>query len=105
MRNARMQFARNLLGCAGFLIETNNPGAELDVSLAAMKSSEPEVVILCAADKDYNSKMLSNVRKALPQATVVVAGKPEKELKVDGQIYAGMDAINFLEDLFEKVTA
>lgn len=103
MRNARMQFASNLLGCVGLLTQTNNPGEALDVSLETLKASEAEIVVLCSSDAEYDSKMVNAARKALPEAVLIIAGKPEKPLKVDGRMYAGMDAVGFLEEVLEQV--
>lgn len=103
MRNARTQFASNLIGCAGFTIQTNNPIEELFVSMESLKTSEADVVVLCASDADYDSKMVQAIRKALPNAYLVIAGKPEQKLEVNANMYAGMDAVNFLEEVLANV--
>lgn len=103
MRNARMQFAGNLLGCGGFEIQTNNPGEALDVSMESLKKSSAEIVVLCSSDEEYDMKMVNSVRKVLPEAYVIIAGKAANQLDVNGHIFAGMDAAAFLEELISAV--
>ncbi|MEZ4776403.1 MAG: methylmalonyl-CoA mutase family protein [Bacteroidia bacterium] len=98
MRNARKQFARNLLGCLGLKI-----GEEGEIQSAA-----PDIVVLCSSDADYleNGKtMIEKAKKQAPGAVIIIAGKPEgvEALQADDYIFAGMNALEFLQKLAARI--
>ncbi|MEO1451269.1 MAG: methylmalonyl-CoA mutase family protein, partial [Bacteroidota bacterium] len=55
MRNARAQFARNLLGSAGFGILENADPADEAASLAELATAQPDVLVLCSSDDAYTA--------------------------------------------------
>lgn len=94
MRNARALFARNLLGCAGFEVVEN----------ADMAS---DVIVLCSSDAEYfeeGKNMIASFREKSPNSAILIAGKPEnvETLAADGNLYAGIDVVYFLQSLIEK---
>ncbi len=103
MRHARMQFASQLLGSVGFRIRTNEVGGNINHALEELKTEAADVIVLCAADGDYDAERVKNFRKAAPEAQILIAGKPAKEVHADARIFAGMDAVSFLSELLEKV--
>lgn len=108
MRNARLQFSRNLLGVGGLEgVETATPD-DLEASLQEAVALKPAVVVLCGGDPDYfeaGKTVIARLREALPGAQLLLAGKPEgwQDLGVDEAIFAGQDAVAFLAQLTSKV--
>jgi methylmalonyl-CoA mutase len=108
MRNARSQFARNLLGAGGFdVIETNH---QTDTAAAVGEARElaPEVVVLCGADADYfegGKEIMERLRPQLPQTHFLLAGQPEgwESSGAEATIFVGMDAVQFLQKLLQEV--
>ncbi len=76
MRRARSQFAGNFFGVAGFEI-MDNPGFETVADgAAAARKANPDIVVLCASDNDYET-MAAEAFKALKDDFIVVlAGYP-----------------------------
>ncbi|GAB4420869.1 MAG: methylmalonyl-CoA mutase family protein [Bacteroidia bacterium] len=104
MRNARSQFARNLLGSGGWQIVENSHPADLEASLSEAVAARPEALVLCSADGDYaatGAALVARLRTLLPDTRLILAGKPEgyEQLGTDMAIAAGMDAVAFLSDL------
>ncbi len=111
MRAARANFARNVLAAGGFTCAENAHPADLQAAMIAAKSFDPAVVVLCGADGDYFEKggeWLLEIQKVLPDAILLLAGKPEgweklKENGISEPIFAGMDRVNFLERLLDTL--
>lgn len=108
MRNARAQFARNLISAGGLDIQETQYQTDVEKALAETVESQPEVVVLCAGDSDYFEQapdMLSKLRTALPNARIILAGQPEgwADLDVDQSIAARMNALGFLEELSQTL--
>lgn len=109
MRNARAQFARNLLGAGGLEVVETNHQTDLEQALAEAQAANPEVLVLCAADADYFGQgpaVLETLREALPQTRFILAGQPENwaTLAVDQSIAARMNALDFLTELVDSLT-
>lgn len=101
-RNARTNFSRNLLGSGGFAIAENSHPDDAALSLKELKGQQPDVVVICASDDDYLSsgkERIAALKEAYPAATYVLAGRPEGEWPVFASIYAGMNAVEFLQQL------
>ncbi|MCI4670796.1 MAG: methylmalonyl-CoA mutase family protein [Bacteroidia bacterium] len=108
MRNARAQFARNLLGSGGFEIKENTRFDDIIHSLEEAANSEAEVLVLCASNIDYQNenKSICDQLKAMPSQPIVIqAGKTEnwEECGVEEVIYARMDVVAFLEELIGQL--
>ncbi len=89
MRNARALFVRNVLGCAGFEVVEN-------------AENQPDVIVLCSSDAEYfeeGKNIIASFREKYPQTGIFIAGKPENMeiLGTDGNLYAGMDVVYFLQ--------
>ncbi|MFK7921547.1 MAG: methylmalonyl-CoA mutase family protein, partial [Bacteroidia bacterium] len=103
MRNARLQFVSNLLASAGFAFSEASPETLSDHKV-------PDFVAFCAADQDYfenGDALIAKVRKQLPQAKILIAGKPEgiEKLQADHYLYAGMPILAFLEEISTPYTS
>ncbi|MEL7531312.1 MAG: methylmalonyl-CoA mutase family protein [Bacteroidota bacterium] len=97
MRNARLQFARNLLASAGFEFQETKPETLSDHSVA-------DFVAFCAADTDYfqnGDTLVAQARSQFPKAQILIAGRPDgiEQLKADHYLYAGMPLLAFLEEI------
>ncbi|RMG58764.1 MAG: hypothetical protein D6722_23205 [Bacteroidetes bacterium] len=108
MRNARSQFARNLIGSGGWEVLENSNPQEVEASLQEAIAAKPEAVVLCSADPAYfeqGPELISRLRAALPDIRIILAGKPEgaESLPVDDLIYAGLDAQAYLASLLQSV--
>ncbi len=108
MRSARANFARNLFGCAGFLVEEGAAGYDPPAEgVEAARASGAEIVALCSADDAYaeHSPALCQQLKALdPAPLVVIAGRQDghvenalRQAGADGFIYKGQNALDTLE--------
>jgi len=101
-RNARAQFARNLLGSGGFEIQENSKLEDLMASLKEAIEARAEVLVLCASNEDYEQEakgICDQVKASNYQPLILQAGKTANWEKsgVDDVIYLGMDAFDFLE--------
>lgn len=108
MRNARSQFARNLLGAGGFeLIETNHQ-TDTEAAVAEAREIAPEVLVLCGADADYfegGKEIIATLKPALPKTRFLLAGQPDgwESTGAENVMFAGMDAVAFLQQLLHEV--
>ncbi len=113
MRNARASFAGNFFGCAGFSI-TENPGFEtIDQAVEAVKSTNPDIAVLCSSDAeypDYAKAVSAALSDGAEKPYLVVAGYPKdsidelKSVGVDDFIYTGADALSILRK-YQKLLA
>lgn len=97
MRNARALFCRNLIGCGGFEI---TEGEEIE--------GNPVAITLCSSDEAYFNEgvaLIEKCRQSFPAVLVYLAGKPEnlESLGVDGNLFAGIKAVQFLKDFQTSV--
>lgn len=109
MRNARSQFARNLLGCGGIALRESSQPDDVEASLAELSALSPDFVVLCSADSAYFEQgpaLSAGLRALLPQARLILAGKPEgwERSGADETLYAGMDAVEWLTRLTAPYT-
>lgn len=105
MRSARANFARNVLGVAGFDVVAplrfETPEAAADTAA----NEDADLVVLCSADSEY-PELTPALRRALDDRSVspllIVAGNPEKidtDLPADDFIHLG----NLLRDKLEAL--
>ncbi len=102
MRRARSQFAENFFGVAGFEI-IDNPGFEtVAEGVAATKQANPDIVVLCASDEDYETMAKEAFSALKDDFVVVLAGYPPalvEELKATGMENFIHVKSNVLEEL------
>ena len=108
MRNARSQFARNLLGAGGFAVIETNHQTDPEAAVAEAREVAPEVLVLCGADADYfaaGKELIATLKADLPQTRFLLAGQPEgwDRTGAENVIFAGMDAVAFLQQLLHEV--
>jgi len=107
MRNARSQFARNLLGVAGMeVLESQSPN-EVEKGIKEALESRPNVIVLCSSDADALAQgpgLVRQLRDGYPDAALFLAGKPEgwENLGVDDTIAARMNVLTFLNGWLDK---
>ncbi|MEQ4718575.1 methylmalonyl-CoA mutase subunit beta [Nonomuraea sp. B19D2] len=101
---ARASFAANLFQAGGLGTETAGPGADPEQIATAFAVSGAAVACLCSTDKLY-AQHAAAVAAALRKAgarKVWLAGKGEYE-GVDGNLYAGCDALAVLRETFDHL--
>ncbi|MGV9375374.1 methylmalonyl-CoA mutase family protein [Nonomuraea sp. NPDC003707] len=101
---ARAAFAANLFQTGGLDTETAGPGADPEQIATAFAVSGASVACLCSTDKLY-AQHAAAVATALRKAgarKVWLAGKGEYE-GVDGNLYAGCDALAVLRETFDDL--
>ncbi len=111
---ARADFSRALFETAAFEVVYPEKGnATPDEAAAQIINSENKIFVICSDDETYKSfvcKIAEKVNSAAPEKTVLLAGKPKDEAEkyatcgVSDFIYAGMNALEFLTELFNKQT-
>jgi methylmalonyl-CoA mutase len=87
MRKARAQFASNFFGCAGFQTIDNLGFATIEEGIAAAKTANPEIVVICSSDDEYKEIALPVFEALKNDAIIVLAGYPKdmiEELKAKG---------------------
>ncbi|WNJ20372.1 methylmalonyl-CoA mutase family protein [Pontibacter sp. G13] len=102
-RNARSQFARNLLGTAGIDISENTTPADWEASLTEWTQAKPDILVLCSADEAYGDLSIEAIKSAIPGVQILIAGHPKKVSVegADGYVFSGMDAVSFLSELVQ----
>ncbi|MEV4572249.1 methylmalonyl-CoA mutase subunit beta [Nonomuraea jabiensis] len=101
---ARAAFAANLFQAGGLDTETAGPGADPEQIATAFAVSGASVACLCSTDKLY-AQHAAAVATALRKAgarKVWLAGKGDYE-GVDGNLYAGCDALAVLRETFDDL--
>ncbi|QFY08551.1 methylmalonyl-CoA mutase [Nonomuraea phyllanthi] len=101
---ARAAFAANLFRAGGLDTETAGPGTDPEQIATAYAVSGTPVVCLCSTDKLY-AQHAAAVAAALRRAgarKVWLAGKGHYE-GVDGNLYAGCDALAVLRETFDHL--
>ncbi|MFI7124498.1 methylmalonyl-CoA mutase family protein [Nonomuraea sp. NPDC050153] len=101
---ARAAFAANLFQAGGLDTETAGPGADPEQIATAFAMSGASTACLCSTDKLY-AQHAAAVATALRKAgarKVWLAGKGEYE-GVDGNLFAGCDALAVLRQTFDDL--
>lgn len=87
LRRARSQFASNFFGVAGFEIVDNTGFKTIEEGVKAAQTAQPDIVVLCAADEDYEQMALDSFNALKNDFIVVLAGYPKtlvNKLKAEG---------------------
>jgi methylmalonyl-CoA mutase len=105
LRSARANFARNVLGVAGFDVVEPLRFDTPDDAAEAAAEADADIVVLCSADREY-PELTPALRRALDDHNVspllVVAGNPDKidaDLPADDFIHRG----NLLREKLESI--
>lgn len=81
---ARADFSTSFLQVGEFNVELNNGFKTTDEAAAAAKESGADVAVICSTDKTYPEivpDLAPKLRKALPNATIYLAGAAPKDLE------------------------
>jgi methylmalonyl-CoA mutase len=103
MRNARNTFARNVIGILGLNATENKQADDWEASIEELKQRNPALICLCAADEDYSLLKTDELRRIMPKALIVVAGKEQAGLTADFFVYRGADILGVLTRLVAAV--
>jgi methylmalonyl-CoA mutase len=103
---ARAGFARNLLAAGGIEAVEAGPTETADEVRTAFADAGTTVAVLCSTDALYTERAAATVA-ALRDAgatRILLAGKGEFD-GVDGQLFAGCDALAVIEGLYEEAVS
>jgi methylmalonyl-CoA mutase len=108
MRRARSQFAGNFFGVAGFEIIDNNGFNSIKEGVATAEKDNPDIVVLCSSDEEYEDFALDAFNNLKDKFTVVLAGYPlniVEKLKKEGLVNFIHVKSNVLEELkyYQKI--
>ncbi len=84
IRNQRMNFAANLLGCAGYELVEPLGFESLEEIQTRIEEVKPEVAVLCAPDEHYEAmaeKIGSWLARQPASSLLALAGYPEKQVE------------------------
>lgn len=85
MARARSQFASNFFGCAGFRIQDNTFFPTVQEGVQAAIESKAEIVVICAADDDYETLAPEAFKLLNGHGIFVVAGAPKSQPQLEEQ--------------------
>jgi methylmalonyl-CoA mutase len=105
-RKARAGFAADFMASAGFISHYGDASVAPVDQLHSEAAKKSDVVVLCAADEDYELAVAQLNSAGWPDVPVVIAGNPanSNDLKAAGVsdfIYMGCDAISVFHNLLE----
>lgn len=85
MARARSQFASNFFGCAGFRIQDNTFFESVQEGVQAAIASKADIVVICAADDDYETLAPQAHKLLNGHGIFVVAGAPKSQPQLEEQ--------------------
>ena len=109
---ARADFSRALFETAGFEVVYPEKGnTTTDDAVRQILNSRNKIFTLCSDDETYSEfipTIAKRISEEVPEKKLILAGKPKNDFAtyeqsgVSSFIYAGMNALEFLSDLFEE---
>jgi methylmalonyl-CoA mutase len=106
MRKARVTFATNFFGCAGYEILEETTSQTIEDGVKAVLDAKAEMVVICSSDEEYAiiaPTVVQGIKKENSAIKVIVAGYP-KEI-VESLKMAGVDDfIHLHSNLIETLT-
>ncbi|UCG28563.1 MAG: methylmalonyl-CoA mutase small subunit, partial [Bacteroidales bacterium] len=109
MRIARATFASNFFGCAGFEIIEGSGYNDLEEGIKEYPKYEPDIVVACSSDKDYENYLPELFHKINNRSIFVVSGYPEKlvnsfrEIGIQYFIHKNSNALELLMEFQKKL--
>lgn len=108
-RKLRASFASNMLGCAGFNIDSPIGFESVNKAIETLKSEESDIYVLCGADDEYPELIKPFCDKFNKKGVLVLAGNPReneseyRKFGIDHFIYSGMDIPETLADIQNQI--
>lgn len=107
LRKARANFAFDLFGLAGCEIMEAPEGTASLADLHALAEFQPDVVVFCSSDEEYQTELPQQVNRLPAQCITVLAGKPADPAFMEGlgiqhSIYQRMDTLAFLNQVLTQ---
>ena len=105
----RATFASNMLGCAGFDIDSPFGFESVEDAYEKLKSKKSDIYVLCGADDEYPDLIKSFCDAFGKQGVLVLAGNPgesEAEFRksgIDHFIYSGMNIPETLAKIQDQI--
>ncbi|EMR01321.1 methylmalonyl-CoA mutase family protein [Cesiribacter andamanensis] len=113
LRSARASFATDFLGIAGIQSMPILFNRQQEAVALRLGELQPDIVVLCAADDDYNQQAISIADSVRQQfgGVLLVAGNPEllapdvKQAALDGFIHLKSNAVALLTEVQDQIFA
>jgi len=100
--SARITFATNFLGCAGFKPIVQEPSENLENLIDTCKNMDPRIVVFCSSDTAYPEFIYKAINEIGSDTIYIVTGTPgenEMNYKKAGVRYFIHDSTNVLKTL------
>ncbi|WP_165779137.1 methylmalonyl-CoA mutase family protein [Rhodohalobacter barkolensis] len=110
-RKLRATFASNILGCAGFEIDSPIGYNSAEEAFNELKNSTSDLYVLCGADADYEEMTKSFCAKFSKHGLLILAGKPAdsdleskyRDYGIQHFIYSGMNIPKVLSAIQDQI--
>ena len=108
-RKLRSTFASNMMGCAGFNIDSPIGFESIESASEKFSSDNSDIYVLCGADEEYPELIKPFCEKFGKKGTLLLAGNPkDKEAEfrsfgIDHFIYSGMNIPKTLSEIQDQI--
>ena len=109
MRKARATFSTNFLGCAGFKVDNPLGYETIEEASDELSDSDADIFVLCGSNEEYPNLVNPFCDHFGNSSLTLLAGNPKenadqyKETGIDFFIYMGVNMLEVLEEIQEKV--
>lgn len=108
-RKLRATFASNMLGCAGFSIDSPIGFESVESASKKLDSESSDIYVLCGADDEYPELIKPFCEEFGKKGVLVLAGNPQgkeaeyRKIGIDHFIYSGMNIPETLSDIQNQI--
>jgi methylmalonyl-CoA mutase len=108
-RKLRSTFASNMLGCAGFSIDSPIGFESVESAFKKLKSESSEIYVLCGADDEYPELIKPFCELFVEKGALLLAGNPQdkeddfRKFGIDHFIYSGMNIPETLSEIQDQI--
>ena len=108
MRKARAEFCTGFFGIGGYDLRSPAPFMSTEEVVKAVETEKADVLVICSSNEEYLT-VTAELNSLLPEERplIIIAGYKGLDIKslrandVDDFVYAGSDALAFLNALHE----
>ncbi|MDZ7758479.1 methylmalonyl-CoA mutase family protein [Rhodohalobacter sp.] len=108
-RKLRATFASNMLGCAGFAIDSPIGFDSVEIASEKLDSDSSDIYVLCGADDEYPEFIKPFCDAFRKKGILVLAGNPKdkeaefRKFGIDHFIYSGMNIPEILSEIQDQI--
>jgi len=108
-RKLRATFASNILGCAGFHIDSPIGFESIESASEKLSSDNSDIYVLCGADEEYPELIKPFCDAFEKKGTLLLAGNPQdkqaefRNFGIDHFIYSGMNIPETLSEIQDQI--